>query len=205
MAEDWNHNSAYFPLVLRAAPRRCRNVLDVGCGDGRLARLLATPGRQVLGLDPSADMIASARGRGAAVEGLEFRQGAFLDQAFAPETFDLVSFVASLHHMDQQAGLARAAELLRPGGRLVVIGLAATRSPAEWIVSGLCLPFVRVNNLRPNYAMAPGMPVKQADLSWREVRELAGQALPGVRYRHRLYYRYSLVWTKPAAATGSVS
>lgn len=203
--EDWNHNSAYFPFVLRSAPRECRDVLDVGCGDGRLARLLAGPGRRVLGLDPSADMIGLARTRGAGVAGLEFRQGAFLDQPFTPESFDLVSFVASLHHMDQRAGLLRAAELLRPGGRLVVVGLAATRSPMEWIVSGLCLPFVRINNLRPSYAMAPGMPVRQAELSWREVRALSRRVLPGVRYRHRLYYRYSLVWTKPVPSDGSVS
>ncbi|WP_211244512.1 class I SAM-dependent methyltransferase [Actinospica robiniae] len=203
--EDWNHNSAYFPLVLRSTPSGCRDVLDVGCGDGRLARSLAGPGRQVLGLDPSADMIGLARARGAGVPGLKFRQGAFLSQPFTPESFDLVSFVASLHHMDQRAGLLRAAELLRPGGRLVVVGLAATRSPMEWIVSGLCLPVVRLNNLRPSYAMAPGMPVKSADLSWREVRSLARRVLPGVRYRHRLYYRYSLVWTKPASADRSVS
>lgn len=203
--EDWNHNSAYFPLVRRAAPDGCRDVLDVGCGDGRLARSLCGPGRRVLGLDPSAEMVALARTRGAGVAGLEFRQGAFLDQPFMPGSFDLVSFVASLHHMDQRAGLTRAAELLRPGGRLVVVGLAATRSPTEWIVSGLCLPFVRLNNLRPNYAMAPGMPVREADLSWREVRALARRVLPGVRYRHRLYYRYSLVWTKPAPSGGSVS
>lgn len=202
--EEWNHNSAYFPFVLRSVPHGCRDVLDVGCGDGRLARSLAGPDRQVLGLDPSADMIALARDRGAGVAGLEFRRGAFLDQPFPPASFDLVSFVASLHHMDQEAALVRAAELLRPGGRLVVVGLAATRSPAEWILSGLCLPVVRINNLRPNYAMAPGMPVKEAELTWREVRALARRVLPGARYRHRLYYRYSLLWTKPERATKSV-
>jgi SAM-dependent methyltransferase len=199
--EDWNHNSAYFPLVRRAAPRQCRDVLDVGCGDGRLACSLAGPGRRVLGLDPSAAMIGLARARAAGVPGLEFRRGAFLEQPFAPGSFDLVSFVASLHHMDQEAALVRASELLRPGGRLVVVGLAATRTAGEWIRSGLCLPLVRFNNLRPDYAVAPGMPVADAELSWGEVRALGRRVLPGARFRQRLYYRYSLVWTKPATTS----
>lgn len=203
--EQWNHNSAYFPLVRRAAPRDCRDVLDVGCGDGRLARSLAAPGRRVLGLDPSAEMVRLARSHAEGVTGLELRRGGFLEQEFPPGSFDLVSFVASLHHMDQEAALVRARDLLRPGGRLVVIGLAATRSRMEYVVSGLCLPLVRFNNMRPDYAMAPGLPVADPDLSWREVRDLARRVLPGARYRHRLYYRYSLVWTKPARAQKSVS
>lgn len=205
--QDWNHNSAYFPLVRRAARRVQQrrgpdglDVLDVGCGDGQLARSLAGPHRRVLGLDPSAAMVELARERHAGVAGLEFRQGAFLEQGFAPASFDLVSFVASLHHMDEQAALAHAAELLRPGGRLVVVGLAANRSPGDWILSALRLPLVRFNNLRPDYATAPGMPIAQADLSWHEVRALARRALPGVRYRRRLYYRYSLEWAAAHSA-----
>jgi SAM-dependent methyltransferase len=198
VVESWNHNSAYYGLVRSAVPDGCRDALDVGCGDGRLARSLAAPGRGVLGLDPSAAMVESARGHGAGVPGLEYRQGAFLDQDFAPESFDLVSFVASLHHMDQEAALTRASGLLRPGGRLVVIGLAATRTRGELVLSGLCVPLVRFNDLRPDFAAAPDMPVAAPDLSWREVRALSRRVLPGARYRRRLYYRYSVVWTKPA-------
>lgn len=38
------------------------------------------------------------------------------------------------------------------------------------------------------------------DMSWREVRASAAEALPGVRYRRRPLWRYSLLWTKPAKA-----
>ena len=34
---------------------------------------------------------------------------------------------------------------------------------------------------------------------YRQIRALAGQALPGVRYRRYLLWRYSLVWVKPAS------
>jgi len=38
--------------------------------------------------------------------------------------FDLVASVAVIHHLDFVAGIRRMAALLRPGGRLVVVGLA---------------------------------------------------------------------------------
>jgi hypothetical protein len=34
-------------------------------------------------------------------------------------------------------------------------------------------------------------------MTYRQVRRLAERVLPGVRYRRRLYWRYSLVWHKP--------
>jgi hypothetical protein len=35
--------------------------------------------------------------------------------------------------------------------------------------------------------------------TYDEVRAVAARTLPGARFRHRLLWRYSLVWTKPAA------
>ncbi|MDR0593781.1 MAG: class I SAM-dependent methyltransferase [Bifidobacteriaceae bacterium] len=58
------------------------------------------------------------------------------------EAFDLVSFVASLHHLPAGPALAKAARVLRPGGRLRVVGSAwsawrATPAPSTgcWSVS----------------------------------------------------------------------
>ena len=34
-------------------------------------------------------------------------------------------------------------------------------------------------------------------LTYRDMRQLADRVLPGARYRRHLYWRYSLVWTKP--------
>jgi 2-polyprenyl-3-methyl-5-hydroxy-6-metoxy-1,4-benzoquinol methylase len=43
----------------------------------------------------------------------------------------------------------------------------------------------------------PGAPVQAADMTWAQVRTTARRLLPGVRYRRRLLWRYSLLWTKP--------
>lgn len=93
-------------------------VLDLACGHGRHARVLAGRAR-VVGLDRSAAYLERARGAGASlVRGdlrrLPFREGAF-DAAF--------SWYASLFMWDDRANLAalgEAARVLRPGGRLLV-------------------------------------------------------------------------------------
>lgn len=202
MPDYWNHNVAYHPLVLDAVPAHCRDALDVGCGDGLLARKLAAPGRRVTGIDVSAAMIESARSLNENAEGqsgrLEFFEGDFLDLTFPEAGFDFVCFVASVHHMDSTAALTKAAALLRPGGCLVVVGLARNATPVDWLISALCLPATRLHNLRPSFGRPDGMPVADAALSWGEVREQARELLPGARYQHHLHYRYSLRWTKPA-------
>jgi hypothetical protein len=39
-----------------------------------------------------------------------------------------------------------------------------------------------------------------ADMTWAQIRTTARRLLPGVRYRRRLLWRYSLPWTKPGGA-----
>ena len=47
----WNHNSAYHPIIVRAADALDGDVLDVGCGEGLLVERLAKVSRQVTGVD----------------------------------------------------------------------------------------------------------------------------------------------------------
>jgi 2-polyprenyl-3-methyl-5-hydroxy-6-metoxy-1,4-benzoquinol methylase len=57
----WNTNVARHPGILRAVPEGCGDALDVGCGDGLLARKLTGRAKHVTGIDKSPDMIARAR------------------------------------------------------------------------------------------------------------------------------------------------
>jgi SAM-dependent methyltransferase len=198
-SRHWNHNVAYHGVVRRAVPSGAVDLLDVGCGRGQLARelALADPRRRVLGLDPSGEMVDAARAAHEGVPGLEFVEGDFLDCAIAPASLDFVCFVASLHHMDQPRALAKAAEILRPRGRLVVIGLARATTRPEMLVSALCAPVVWFNDLRPDFTASTGVPVIEPLRGWHETARMARAALPGAHFRRRLYFRYCLRWTKP--------
>ncbi|WP_327091525.1 class I SAM-dependent methyltransferase [Nonomuraea sp. NBC_01738] len=198
MREYWNHNVAYHPHVLRAVPERCETALDVGCGDGLLAAKLSTRAERVTGLDTSAEMIDLARRRGG---DLTFVEGDFLTSDLPAAHYDVITCVAAIHHMDFGRAVARAAELLRPGGRLVVLGVARDADPADYAWAAVAVP---VNKLlrRVMRERDPGAPVTPPEMTWAEVRARAAELLPGSRFRRHLLWRYSLVWSKPLPTPG---
>jgi ubiquinone/menaquinone biosynthesis C-methylase UbiE len=193
----WNHNAHYQRLVLNAVPPGCGPAIDVGCGDGMLARRLAARCGPVTGIDRDAAMVALARDLTPAAAGVSFIQGDFLACPLDPASFDFACANTSLHHMDFAAALAKMARILRPGGRLVVIGLGADRSPADWARAAIAFPvnqwYRRTRGER--YSAAPTM---APDMSWSAVRDRARRVLPGARYRRLLLWRYAVIWDKPA-------
>jgi SAM-dependent methyltransferase len=193
----WNHNVAHHPVILRAVPDDCAEALDVGCGDGLLVRKLAARAARVTGIDPSPEMIALARERGGGLANAAFREEDFLSADLAAGGYDFVCSVAVIHHMDFTAALTRMRELLRPGGTLAVVSLARNASARDWAFEIISVPVARANRLRRNHGGPEGMPIADAEMSWREVRDQARRLLPGVRYRRHALWRYSLVWRKP--------
>jgi SAM-dependent methyltransferase len=136
--------------------RPAANVLDVGCGNGRLLAFLAERGwrGQYLGLDNSAKLLSVACGNIDAERGqthASFVQADLLDRdwplrvgAFAP---DVIVSLAVLHHIPGAAGRARlvkeCAELLPSAGILILSSwqfLSAPRLQARilpWTTIGL--------------------------------------------------------------------
>lgn len=93
------------------------DVLDVGCGTGIAARQLQAAGAVVLGVEPDARMANFAKAHGLRVEVATF-------EAWEPagRTFDAVIAAQSWHWVDPVAGAVKAAQVLRPGGRLALFG-----------------------------------------------------------------------------------
>ena len=99
--------------IVAAAPGGL--VLDVGVGTGIVARQFQAAGCQVLGVDPDARLAEFARRSGVAVEVSSFEGWEAADRQF-----DAVVSGESWHWVDPVAGAAKAALVLRPGGRLAV-------------------------------------------------------------------------------------
>jgi SAM-dependent methyltransferase len=99
-------------------------VLDVGCGTGEDARVIAgrSPGVSVIGIDASEDKVREAR---ALTLGLprpvDFRVADACALPFEDETFDACRADRVLHHLvEPPKALAEMARVARPGGRVVV-------------------------------------------------------------------------------------
>ncbi|MFI9508233.1 class I SAM-dependent methyltransferase [Nocardia sp. NPDC052566] len=92
-----------------------RDVVDVGCGTGIAARLFQAAGCAVLGVEPDERMADWARTHGTDIE-----ISTFEDWDPAGRLFDTVVAGQTWHWVDPVAGAAKAAQALRPGGRLAV-------------------------------------------------------------------------------------
>lgn len=108
-------------LILRlAGPLQKKSVLDVGCGDGTLARVAARHGAaRVVGCDPDPRMIARATARGAA--DIAFAVARSQALPFADGSLDVVTCITVLAFVPDAAdAIGEMARVLRPGGRLVI-------------------------------------------------------------------------------------
>jgi SAM-dependent methyltransferase len=108
-----------------------RSVLDLGCGEGRFARMLGARGAQVTGLDITGPLLRAARERS---PGLALVRATAERLPFRPASFDLVvSYVTLVDISDFRAAIAGVAGVLRPGGRFVVANLSFMSAGTGWL------------------------------------------------------------------------
>jgi ubiquinone/menaquinone biosynthesis C-methylase UbiE len=106
------HRDAFLPSL---PPPPCR-VVDVGCGEGRLARDLQRLGYEVVGVDGSPTLIAAARA--ADPEG-RYEVADAADLPLSAASADLVTAFMSLQDVDDiDTAVREIARVLVPGGRL---------------------------------------------------------------------------------------
>lgn len=191
----WNHNSAYHKWLVRIAAEHAGGVLDVGCGEGLLAQRLAPVARSVTAIDPDPAAIERARARLDSLPNVTVSETSFDAFDPGPQRFGVITFVATLHHMDLRASLTKARDLLAPHGTLAVVGLAPNHTLGDWIAAGLRLPLVRAAGVLHRETRDIGVAVAEPRETLSEIRRTAAQILPGVSIRRGLYYRYLLRWS----------
>jgi len=127
-------------LFLELVPPPSLRTLDLGCGEGRLARDLAARGYDVVGVDASPTMIAAAREAAPEME-LHLADAAALplDEA----SFELVIAFMSFQDVDDLTGAVReAARVLVPGGRLCLAIVHPLNSAGSFVRRTADSPFV---------------------------------------------------------------
>ncbi|ATE56361.1 class I SAM-dependent methyltransferase [Actinosynnema pretiosum] len=140
-------------------------VVDVGCGTGIVARQFRDAGCRVLGVEPDPRMAEFTREGGIPVEVARFEEW-----EAAGRRFDAVVCGQAWHWIDPDAGAARAAGVLRPGGVLAIFWNAAR------VVGEVGERFDQVYR-----GLLPGAPGKGAGTFGGDYSPLGDRAVAGVK------------------------
>jgi len=206
--DGWSHNDHYHPYLLRHLPQECGESLEIGCGTGTFARLLAECSQHVIAFDLSSEMIRIARERSADFPNIDYRAADILEWPFPAEQFDCIASIATLHHLPLEEMLAKMKAALRPGGVLLILDLFKAKELTDYLLSAAAFPanitmrFLKTERLRPPEAERRAWEEHGKHdhyLSISQIRRACNEVLPGAMIKRHLFWRYSLVWQKPAA------
>jgi demethylmenaquinone methyltransferase / 2-methoxy-6-polyprenyl-1,4-benzoquinol methylase len=162
-------------FLVSRVPRTAGRVLDVATGTAAVAIELAkvAPGRTVVGLDQSPEMLAAGRARverAGLADRIELRQGRAESLPFADGEFDALTFTYLLRYVDDPlVTMCELARVVRPGGVVAMLEFDVPRG----VWRPLWELYVRV-----------GLPLAGAVVSpaWREVGGFLG---PSIRAFHK--------------------
>jgi SAM-dependent methyltransferase len=128
-----SENDSFRSWLVSVLPPAGGRALDLGCGTGRHAVLLAERFTHVDAIDLSLPMIEIARTKRSRPN-IIYRQADLLKTSGSGE-YGLVLSVMTLHHVpDLQAALAHIKELLAPAGRIVLVDSYPAESALERLV-----------------------------------------------------------------------
>jgi ubiquinone/menaquinone biosynthesis C-methylase UbiE len=193
---DWNRNIHYHAVVLRAIPENCELALEVGCGQGLLARKLVMQCREVVAIDVDHNALEKARVMTPSESRVVFVAGDVMTQPFAGNSFDLITAVATLHHLPLRPALERCRDLLKPGGVIAIIGLYRLRNVSDYAWALAALPVGWTLKCLRGYSDV-GAPIQEPAHTLIEIKTACYAILPGCVFKRRLLFRYSLIWRKP--------
>ncbi len=121
-------------LVELTVARPLGDLLDIGCGQGRLLKLLASRAHRVVGVDIDPDARRSARAEMllAGLPNCTLRQGNMFSLPFADAEFDTIILDDVLAGTKQpQTALAEAQRVLKSGGRILLLASIRNQSVVE--------------------------------------------------------------------------
>jgi 2-polyprenyl-3-methyl-5-hydroxy-6-metoxy-1,4-benzoquinol methylase len=146
LSEDGDRGRKYVldaPMMATVRDTCAKTALDVGGGEGRFCRMMATEGVQTTGIDPTQSLLDAAKAKHADGSYEKARAEAL---PFTDDTFDLtVSYVALIDIPGHTAAISEMARVTRPGGHVLISNLQpnatarhreATETDGGWIYEG---------------------------------------------------------------------
>lgn len=133
VGDGWDHNSHYHGYLLRQLPGHIGEALDVGCGAGSFARLLARLSERVVAIDLSPRMVEVARSRSGRYPNVSYAVANANTWPFPEDRFDCVASITTLHHLPLAPILRKMSGALKPGGTLLVLDIYRAQNLADYL------------------------------------------------------------------------
>jgi ArsR family transcriptional regulator len=155
------------------------DVADLGAGDGAIAELLASSARRIVGIDSNQRMVEAGQERlkRGQLSHVELIRGDMHQTPLPSASWDFVLVQQSLQYAADPAAVFReAARLLRPGGRALVVTLAAHKNEEARTIYGHVHLGFRPAQLQ-KWARAAGLEVVSVASAGRERRPPQFEAL----------------------------
>jgi len=200
--DGWNHNNHYHDFLLRQIPPRCEYSLEIGCGTGTFARLLAKCSQNILALDLSPQMIVHAKERSSTYPNIDYKAADVMAYDLPDAQFDCIVSIATLHHVSIEEALPKIKRALKVNGRLMVLDLFEAETIREKFIAAFGVPYHLVlkrlhhGRLRePDEAHAAWEEHGRSDvyLTLSQLRQICDTHLPQAKIRQHLLWRYSLI------------
>lgn len=165
-ADDDDSRRLHRALVELTVAAPLGDLLDIGSGQGRILKLLASRAHRAVGvdIDAGARQLARAELLLAGAENVSLRKGSMYELPFADREFDTVILDDVLVDADEPIlALCEARRLLKPGGRLLLLAAVADGNarPLESSFAGWCqatglrlAPPRQIPRLEPNWLLA---------------------------------------------------
>jgi len=199
---------ARYAWIERQLPPAPARALDLGCGTGTLTRRLAERCGEAVGVDLSPSMLAEARARTPRNCNARYIEGDFRSVFATEERFDVVTAVATLHHLPVAEAFRAAAARVRPGGLLLVVDLRESpvfpdgvQALGRWVLDHFDQWLLARRPRRPGASEAWAAHGDSEPLpSVQEIRSAQSAVLPGATLAFHLRWRWSLAWRAPRSS-----
>ncbi len=190
--------------LLRHVPADAQTAIDVGCGNGRLARALAHRRISVLGIDASPGMIDLARVETDPSLGIEYRVADVMTDPISSGSFDVVTTISMVHHLPLDLIIPRLVLLVAPGGTLLVQDVT-TRAGLRYFPSNVFAALIsrtrrviRGGDSRDVASLYEAHGTGEKYLTPSEAEREYRLLLPAARIENHMEWRYTVVWRRPS-------
>ena len=195
----WNHNIHFHHYLLLQLPNQIDRALDIGCGLGLFTLKLAERSKLVEAIDVDREILNEASIQHPA-SNISYQYADFLEADLAKDSYDAIVSIASLHHMDLEAALKKMKSLLRPSGKLLILGLYREATITEYAYSAISVPLNSIYSIwhrKPTTISSKVASICPARLSLKQIQIVINEIIPGCYFQRHLFWCYSLIWQKP--------